>query len=170
MRISFSTKSYPEQITVDDEVIASARYKIANACSSEIGQLYLREQKGFFYDDLDEMSSEERLYYQRICPKGLFMFLEFPLEDFKFIPKWSREIYRDIKNIDVKIYVYRKSKYIDLFPPLKELIRCSGKNNTNLYVSSAYSEGRKLCLDYIDAMEYAKHKEKRNKKKRFYIE
>jgi hypothetical protein len=39
-----------------------------------------------------------------------------------------------------------------------------------LYVSSAYSEGRKLCLDYIDAMEYAKHKEKRNKKERFYIE
>ena len=98
------------------------------------------------------------------------MFLEFPLEDFKFIPKWSRAIYRDIKNIDVKIYVYRKSKYIDLFPPLKELIRCSDKNNTNLYVSSAYSEGRKLCLDYIDAMEYAKHKEKRNKKERFYIE
>ena len=101
MRISFSTKSYPEQITVDDEVIASARYKIANAYSSEIGQLYLRERKGFFDDDLDEMSPEERLYYRKICPKGLFMFLEFPLEDFKFIPKWSRAIYRDIKNIDL---------------------------------------------------------------------
>ena len=170
MRITFSTKSYPEQITVDHEVIDSARYKIANAYSPEIGKLYLRLRKGFFDDDLDEMSPEERVYYRRICPEGLFMFLEFPLEDFKFIPKWSRAIYRDIKNIDVKIRVYRKSKYIDLFPPLKELIRCSGKNNTNLYVSSAYSEGRKLGLDYIDSMEYVKHKEKRNKKERFYIE
>lgn len=52
---------------------------------------------------------------------------------------------------------------ISICPPLKEIIRCSDKNNTNLYVSSAYSEGRKLCLDYIDAMEYAKHAIKNHK-------
>ena len=170
MRITFSTKSCPDQVTVDRDVIDSVRYKIADAYSPEIGLLYLRKQKGFFSEDLNELSSEERLYYQKTCPEGLLMFLEFPLEDYKFIPKRSRAIYRDIKNIDVKIYVYRNSRYIDLFPQLKEIIRCSGRNNTNLYVSSAYSEGRKLGLGPIDAMEYAKQKEKGYKKERFYID
>ena len=75
------------------------------------------------------LSKEESTFFSDSCPLGIRMLPNFREENWKFIPKECRIIYRDIKDLDLKAYIDHKRKKIAFFACLKEMCKASGKKS-----------------------------------------